>query len=285
MPRPLTWLLLVVLAVGPIAACGGSEGAAAGADGATAEAVLRDTFAPEQRAESGKLDLRLDAKGTAITLRGPFATRGERVLPDFAFALTARGWGQDIAAGATSTGDAGFLRFEGRDYELPTQLYRTLRASVEQGQRQGAGAVLGLDPARWITSPRHAGEAKVGEDATLRITGGVDVPRMLEDLERLARLAGQLGGGSAPGLDARERREIVDAVRDARVEVFTGAEDRVLRRLVVTATARDGARTTPLRLELTLTDVNEDQDIEAPTDARPLHELLQRFGGMQGLTP
>jgi len=285
MRRPLLWLLLAVLAVLPLAACGASEGETAAASDSSAQALLRETFAPEQRPESGKLDLSLDAKGAAVTVRGPFATEGERSLPRFALALTARGRGQDIAAGATSTGEAGFLSFQGTNYEVPAQLFRTLRASFEQAQSQGAGALLGLDPSRWITQAEVAGEAEVGEDSTLRVTGGVDVPRMLEDVERLARLAGQLGGRQAPGLDPRERAEIAASVRDARVEVFTGAEDQVLRRLLVTATARHEGATTPLKLDVTLTDVDEEQDIEAPADARPLEELLRRFGGLQGLTP
>ena len=68
------------------------------------------------------------------------------------------------------------------------------------------------------------------------------------------------------------------------MEIHTGAEDRILRRIVVTLslTAPEGRRrrrTVDVRFDLQLQEVNEDQTIEAPDDAKSFEELLTQLEG------
>ena len=39
-----------------------------------------------------------------------------------------------------------------------------------------------MDPRKWLTDPKNEGEAKVGDDDTIKITGGVDVAKLLDDV-------------------------------------------------------------------------------------------------------
>ena len=71
--------------------------------------------------------------------------------------------------------------------------------------------------------------------------------------------------------------DAADQVKDVKVTVYTGAEDQVLRRLVVEGSAATGGATA--LLDLTLTKVGEEQQIEAPKDAKPFTELLGQFQG------
>jgi hypothetical protein len=265
MPRPALWLVLLAMAVLPLAACGGETEATAAQD-STATALLRETFS--NLPESGRIDLSAKGDGATLTVRGPFADVGARGIPRFALEATAEHGGRTLRAGATSIGDKGYVVYEGTAYEVPDQLFRLLRATLEAR----GGPTLGLDPTRWIRDPRVAGESGDGSARVIRITGAVDVPRLLADLQRLRRLA---PGGPAPGMTARERRALARKVRNARVEVSTGAEDRRLRGLLVTAQVRGKGA---VRLEVTLTKVGEPQTIEAPPDPQPFAELLQRFG-------
>jgi hypothetical protein len=68
------------------------------------------------------------------------------------------------------------------------------------------------------------------------------------------------------------------------VQVYTGASDRILRRLVVDTTAKDpdSGRTGRFVVDLTLTKVNQDQKIGAPANARPFGELLQKAAAGDG---
>ena len=71
------------------------------------------------------------------------------------------------------------------------------------------------------------------------------------------------------------------------MEVWTGEEDKILRRLNVqlrfnvpeeNREAANGLTGGTLRFDLTLGAINEDQDIKAPEDARPFEELVAAVG-------
>lgn len=304
-PHPVLALLLACALSLSLAACGGSgEAADARTD---VNALLRDTFAPGKRIESGRLDLalRIDPRGTGsarlrgpstLSVRGPFAMGAEGRLPRFALEATFEGAGQRLGAGAVSTGEQGFVTYQGRSYELSGPVFRQLRAAYEQAQAERSGepslAALGIDPRRWMTDAENAGEARVGDDDVVRITGGVDVGRLLDDLdgafERAARLGLGAGAGKAPArLTEAQKEEIRRGVQEApRVELYTGAEDRILRRMVVDLEVRDPAETdavAAVRLDVSVTDVDEEQAIEAPKDPRPFSELRERLGVLGAL--
>lgn len=85
-----------------------------------------------------------------------------------------------------------------------------------------------------------------------------------------------MGEGQAPrSLTPQQRELITQAVRSARMEVWTGEDDKVLRRLRVEvgyavpeqAREQTGLGQGTLALELTVSELNEDQEIEAPANA------------------
>ncbi len=39
-----------------------------------------------------------------------------------------------------------------------------------------------MDPRKWLTDPKIDGDAKVGDDDTTKISGGVDVGKLLDDV-------------------------------------------------------------------------------------------------------
>ena len=80
--------------------------------------------------------------------------------------------------------------------------------------------------------------------------------------------------GKVPG---KIPADAADQVKDLKVTVFTGADDQILRRLVVEGSAVTGGATA--LLDLTLTKVGEELTIEAPKDAKPFAELLGQFQG------
>jgi len=304
MPRALRTsllaLLLVALAGALVAACGDEQEAAS----QDVDALLRDTFSGDEDIDSAhlKLAVAIDARGAAqftgpvdLTLAGPFETTGANRLPKFDFRLRFSGAGQNLQAGAVSTGEKGFVSFQDRDYEVGDQLFEQFKAAFEEAQqrqqRQGAPqslATLGIDPRRWLVDPTNEGEAKVGDEDTIKITGDVDVPKLLEDVNRAIERAGSLGGaGAAPRqLGEAQKRQVQEAVKALDVEIHTGADDRILRRMLIDlkleAPRREdrGIGDAAVRFDLTLTDVNEGQDIEEPDDPRPFRELADRLGGL-----
>ena len=186
------------------------------------------------------------------------------------------------------------MNFHGTDYAVSDQVFQQFKAGYEQAQKQSADkgnqqslATLGIDPRRWLTDPKNEGEAKVGDTDTIKITGGVDVGKLLDDVNTAldkARGLGVQGSDQLPEkLTDQQKQQAADAIKDLKVEIYTGKEDTILRRMVVDIDRR-GARATAARgtltLDLQLLDLNEDQDIEAPSGAKPFDQLLGQLGGL-----
>jgi hypothetical protein len=287
--RSAVLALAILLAL--LAGCGGGGDAA---DGSTdVDQLLRDTFAGGKEISSGRIDASVDVKadGTvAMKLSGPFQSTGKGKLPKLDLKASFEGEGESLSGGVTTTGDQGFVAFGGTQYAIAGPVFEQFKAGFEQSAKQGSGqqnqslASLDMDPRRWLTNARNAGEAKVGDTDTVKITGDVDVPKLLDDVNRALeriRSLGVQGSDQLPDqLTDAERKQVTDAVQDLSVEIHTGAEDRILRRMLISLrvqNAQDASQTADVRLDLQLLDLNEDQDIEAPDDAKPFEELVKQL--------
>ncbi len=253
-PRLLLFVLAALLAA-LVAGCGGGDGGGASVDEDTSvDQVLDDTFSGKKNVDSGKLDLslKIDVQGGSsqelqgpitLSLSGPFQTQGKGKLPKFAIDAAFEGAGQNLKAGVTSTGDKAFVNFQGTDYAVTDQVFEQFKAGYEQAQKQSANkdnqqslATLGIDPRRWLTDAKNAGEAKVGDTDTIKITGGVDVNKLLDDVNTAlekARNLGVEGSDSLPEkLTDQQKQQAADAIKDLSVEIYTGKDDTTLRRML-----------------------------------------------------
>jgi hypothetical protein len=305
--RPALLLSLLAALALALAACGGSDeggGEEASADTDVNE-LLTQTFTGDKKVDSGNISLKLqiEAEGgeaasqlqgpVSISLTGPFQAQDGGALPKFRLEAAIEGAGQSIKAGATSTGDKGFLSFQGTEYAVDDQVFQQFKAGYEEAQKQAGNedsqqsfATLGMDPRQWLTDPKNEGEAKVGDDDTIKITGGVDVAKLLDDVNKALEQASSLGlsgtGDVPEKLTEQQRQQVLDAVKDPRVEIYTGKDDQILRRMVVNLGVQDSESGTngTIAFDISITDLNEEQDIAEPADAKPFNELLQQFGGL-----
>jgi hypothetical protein len=306
--RPAVLLSLLAALALVVAACGGSDenggGQEASAD-TDVNQLLTQTFSGTKKVESGNLNLKLqiEAQGgqadqlggpVSVSLAGPFQSQGGGKLPKFRLEANVQGGGQNIKAGATSTGEKGFLSFQGTEYVVDDQVFQQFKTGYEEAQKQAKSgnqdqqsfATLGMDPRKWLTDPKNEGEAKVGDDDTIKITGGIDVAKLLDDDNTALAKANSLGlnsTGEVPEkLTEQQRQQVIAAVKDPRVEIYTGKDDSILRRLVVNLGIEDANSDTTgtVAFDVSISDLNEDQDIAEPAGAKPFSELLGQFGGL-----
>ena len=303
MPRRFRFVALLALLVGAaigFSACGGE-------DDPDPQELLRATFGPDQKVESGKLDVRLAFEGQGLAnlqgpisleLAGPFQTNGSGKLPSVDLTLTLAGGGTSFGAGAVTDGERGWITLQGTTYVVDDETFARFREGYEaeagNSDEEDSGtsfASLGIDPLRWLRDPRVAGREDVGGTETHRITAGVDVAKFLEDVSELLGRAGELGQ-AAPNvpsqLTEQQRKDIEASVKDAVLDVWTGTDDRALRRLTlrididVPAGVRKragGLTTGRLDFSLGISDLNEEQEIAEPADARPFSELQSLLTG------
>jgi len=303
----------VLAAAGPVlgaAGCGGGGSP-------SAQALLKDTFTSHQPIESGRIDLSFGlstggsggagAGAFSLGLAGPFQSLGVGRFPRFALQLTLNTSGQTLKVGAISAAGELFLGFGGVSFRAPASTLRALEQGYAQASRssstgsQAAFATLGVDPGRWLTHPAIAGHVTLAGVDTIHIVAGLDLGRFLADAEKLSSAGGVLGlggaGQSTGPLSPSGLSALLGAVRSARIELFTGAQDHLLRRLALSAevSATPSAGAAPgglsggrLSFVLQFTEVNRPQAISPPSAPQPLSQLgplLRRLGLIGARTP
>lgn len=302
-------MLAAAIAALALAACGGGSGGSSGAQ--DVDQLLTQTFGPDKPIKSGKLNLGLDldTRGIAsvsgpvsLKLTGPFQSQGRSQLPKFAFTLDLSQGAQSFTAGATSTGDKGFVSFQGQAYALSDQLFNSFKQGFQQAQKQSGAkessapslASLGVDPRRWLEDPKNVGSAQVGGTETIHISSGIDVEHLLDDVNTLLGKADKLGRGQvAKSLTPRQRDALARSVKDAKVDIYTGKDDKMLRRLTLQASfavpndlqSKAGGLTSgAVKVDLTIADLNQPQTITAPANAKPFSDLTSALQGLVGGT-
>jgi len=301
MTRSLRCIVPLVAALA-LASCGGDSAQPGPAQRASAssdsDALLRTTFANVSKMTSATVDLKLQiqprgAKAAdgpvSARLSGPFATQGANKLPTFAFTAELTSGGQTFNAGATYDGKKAYVRLMGTPYVVSDLVTRQFVAGYEQSlkSRQNAkgGLVLGslgIDFTKWLPDAKNEGETQVGDAKTIKISGTADVKQVIADLEKVTEKASALNVPGASGrlptkLTPEQKAAAEKAIKSLTVDVYTGAEDSILRRLVVKADLQDAASKIDagVLLDLTFTKVGQEQTITAPSNPKPFTELLK----------
>jgi hypothetical protein len=141
---------------------------------------------------------------------------------------------------------------------------------------------LGIDFTKWLPDARNEGAAQVGDAQTIKISGKADVKQVIADLEKVTEKASALNvpgaGGRIPQKLTPEQKAAAEAaIKNLTVDVYTGVDDSILRRLTVNADLQDAASKVDagVLLDVTFTKVGQEQTITAPSNPKPFTELLK----------
>jgi hypothetical protein len=244
-------------------------------------------------------------------MSGPFDGIDKKIadtgqIPKADLEISANAAGQDFSAGFTSTGDKLYVNFRGSDYVVPDSQFRRLERQLRQAQEEDEKtkspdlSTLGIKPNDWLKDASNEGTEDVGGTETIHIKGGVDVPKMLDDFDRILKQAGKLNlsreqlNQLPQGIPQSTRDQIEKSIEQAELDIYTGKDDKVLRRLetkvrfTVPEDQRQqagGLESGEIELSLEIADVNEPQTIDEPKSAKPLSQLQRQLGssGFGGL--
>lgn len=300
--RPLALVFLVSILALVAAGCGGDGGGGGDED---ARALLKRGF--EKQIDSGDLTLKVDAdvEGSemfsgpiSISLSGPFASAGGDEVPQLDWDIAFEGQGQNLEAGLALTEDNAYVSFQGQSYEVGSELYQQFAQSFTQQQSDGGPeslSALGIEADQWLGDPSVEDGEDIGGDSTQLVTGTVDVARVSEDFAELAQSPAvrqqlESQGQTVPEPSEEDLDRIEEAIEDVSFEANVDEEDYVRRvALEVAFTTPEGADAGGVEggtigLDYMLESVGGSPEIEAPADAAPIAELLQRFGlgGLSG---
>jgi hypothetical protein len=258
--------------------------------------------------ESGNVELSLAIKAEGeeggdidVSLSGPFqGANGKGDLPQLAMTATANGTveGEDVdfEGGLTLLSDRAFVNYEGTEYEVDPTTFGFVKSSFEQAQQQGGAesnpadvtacqkAAEGFKVGDFVGDLSNDGSTDVDGTGTTKVSGDLDVGGAIDAIIELSEnpaCAAQLeAAGPLPVGELEEAKgEVTSSVKKAHVEVYVGDDD-IVRRLVAELTVEpegSSKEKVEVDLELTLSGVNEEQEISAPADAKPLEGLFQQL--------
>lgn len=285
-------LLILAAATALVAACGGSGVVSADED---PKAVLERAFSDESAVESAKIDatVKIEIEGeeagiVEMGLNGAIANASADA-PDTDLDFTVKGdvgdESVDFEAGAILTPKEGFVRLSGDTYEIDPGMYEQIRGQVSQQTSEGENADKGglfgsLDAQAFLNDVSNDGTEEVEGVETVKISGTVDTEKAFAEFESFMASADQLQGlgVEAPGSD--EFDEVKEALGDVDFDIYVGTEDGIIRKMEFSAPVNppNSDSTGNFTVSVTLADVNEEQEITAPSDAKPFDELIAAIG-------
>jgi hypothetical protein len=216
-------------------------------------------------------------------------------------------------AGLAATEDNMYVTYQGTTYELGSEIFEQFRTLAEQASAQAMAGATGeegataaenfdqqcatlieqaggntaaceeIDVFSWFELSNEGTEEIEGEDA-IHVHGDVDIPAAVENINAAIEASEIEGATPIPEEDATQADE---AISEATFDVYSGAEDRLLRgfdlNLGIDPTAipeadAEGVETISFDFSTRLGGINEEQTIEAPADAQPIDDLLGQFG-------
>ena len=295
--RFLTTLAIAAVAAA-LAGCGGTSGGGS-SDPAT---ILGATFSNKKPIKSGRMTLDVDIQGASVaglpsplslSLGGPFESNPGGNVPKFQFDLTLGTSAGKLTVGAISIGKQGWVQIAGKAFTLPASSFANFAKGRPSTSSKTSGlnlADLGVDPRRWLENPKLVGTEELKGDSVVHVRSGVNVDRMLGDIGNLLGSAGKLGlsgiAGIGKSLSPQSRAKLAAAIQNARVDVWSGERDRLLRRILIDVDTKGTAgKAGKVKLDLTITNLNKPQPIGPPANPRPLSELtsaLALLGAQRG---
>ncbi len=313
MTRRLAPSLLGLLAlVAAFAGCGGS--------GNDAQDVLKETFGKNREIRSGQLGISLgiaanggksasQASQTPISLKvtGPFETLGPNKPPEFDLLVLISAAGQQRSMGAVSTGGKGYIRYGGTAYAVPPAVFAQFLKGFPQGiagTANGNKSVggLGINPSKWLKDPKLEGDQRIAGVDTRHVSAKIDISQFVGDLSGLLQQAagnGQAQRAAPAALTAQQKRQLADSIKSATVDVWSGKDDKTLRKMAVVLDLKSpagqastaGASGT-LSFTVTFSNLNKAQRILQPANAGSYAQLqakLKQLGvgqlGSSGTSP
>jgi len=272
------------------------------ANSAEVKKLIKETFGPNKNATSGKLSGTIDinVKGAPryrepvqVTLSGPFNQSGSSPAEaSLSVGLQLRGGA--IGGELVLIDDRLLIGLGSSGYTIPPSIAGPIRRPLAKTSN-GLSSVLGvfsIAPQRWAKNPRLVGNERIAGEDTIHGTAEIDAKRFFLDISRLTKVLTSLRITEIVGIptviDGQARAALVRSVTSAKGDVYTGADDKVLRQagfdMKLKPSSKDrrtlGFSSLTLKGQINVTEVGTPQKIQAPKVAGTFDDLQTTFDAL-----
>jgi hypothetical protein len=276
-----------------LAGCGG------GGSSSSAKDTVKKAFSNSIKSANVNLQFTAKVNGVAqlqqpvqVKLTGPFQSNGKGKLPSLDWQASFSGGGQAVSGALVSTGDNLFVGFQGSNYEVGKAQVAQINSQLGSQTQGKTLKSFGIDPVNWITSAEDKGDENVNGVDTKHVQAGLDVSKMLNDLNKtIGQAGGAMGQATTQKLTPQQISQVKDVVKNPKFDVYVGKNDGILRRLNVSVdfsipssqkSQFQGATGGNITFSLDLSKVGEQQTVTAPPNPKPISQLQGALGGLGG---
>jgi hypothetical protein len=206
--------------------------AGCGGGGTNAQDVLKQTASTIGAIHSGTLGLKLlvtpqgEGQPFGFELHGPFKFR-QGSLPVTQMTYTQIANGATATATLVSNGTDAHVEAGGKQLALSAAQTDSLRQATAQIRGSGSGARLAISS--WVENPKASDGGLVSGAKTDKVAGTIDLGEAATALVDVERLSGR----DVRQLTSDERKRLQEAVRSSSFVLYSGKDDHLLRKLVM----------------------------------------------------
>jgi hypothetical protein len=223
----------------------------------------------ESASFDGELSFSSQGEKNGIVTSGAFEDRGPKEMPvvDIRVRVDAESTGLKLDGGFVTTGNKAWFTRGDTAYAVPQDSWDKIVEARESGTSAGNGSQatpdLQLEPGDWLRKVSSEDGGKIDGVDTTHLSADVDTAAAASQVLQAMEGAGQLPFALPAGVEQRAAK----ALGDAQLDVWVG-KDEIVRRLSFELAGKgDGGRAVQMDLRFELSDVNEPQDVSAPSKA------------------
>jgi len=255
--------------------------------------------------ESGVVNasLSVDAPGKEggnlfVRILAPFQSEGEGARPRVDIRAEGNGTYNgdefDFDNSLTVLPDSAYVGYEGTEYEISESTLGFFESTLQQAQRENGGEagsaaacqeeLTNLRVADLVENANKTASASLGGAYATKVYGELDASAAINAVtESQACLDLLAAFGPLPSQSEvdRVKGELINSAKNVKTYVYVDKEDNIVREIVLRGQIEPKSGN-PKRInfdfQLSLEEINKEQDISAPEDAEPLSGLFIKLG-------
>ena len=219
------------------------------------------TDAVKSASFDGRLSFRSGGQRNSISVLGAFESAGPKEMPQADVQVSVDVPGFDGNGGFVTTGDRAWFTRGNVGYAVPQSAWTKIVAGREKGTPPTDKAPkLDVDPSSWLQNVKSEGTEQMDGVQVTHVSADVSSARAIADVVKAMD-----GTGAVP---KNAEAQLAKQLDDGHIEAWVG-EDKILRRASLDMSGKgSGGRRVSMNLDFSLSQVNEPQQIEAPSKVK-----------------
>jgi hypothetical protein len=226
--------------------------------------VLSSAFTPnalDSASFDAKLSFSMRGKTNSLRTTGAFESTGAKTMPHANVQVSVKVPGFDGKGGFVTTGERAWFTRGNVAYAVPQEAWSKIVKARKQGTAPTKKAPeLNVNPSSWLQNVKSEGTEQMDGVEVTHVSADVNSAAAISDIFKSLDNTGRIPAGA--------QKQLARVVDNGHIEAWVG-NDKILRRATLEMSGKGNAgRRVDVNLDLRLSQVNEPQQISAPSKVK-----------------